>query len=125
MASKPKTLGRPTKYKEEYCEQLIEHMSLGHSFESFASVVNVNRDTLYEWCSTQPNFSDAKKCGSSKSLKALEEIGLDGMKGLIKGFNVAAWIFMCKNRHSDMFRDAVEVGNAEKKPFILKYSVDE
>ena len=28
-------VGRPTKYKPEYCEMLIEHMSEGLSFESF------------------------------------------------------------------------------------------
>ena len=122
---KANLLGRPTKYKSEYCQKLIDHMALGHSFESFAGTIDVNRDTLYEWCSVHENFSDAKKVGVSKSLLALEDIGLQGMTGVIKGFNVAAWIFTCKNRHSDMFKDTVELGNTERKPFVLKYSVDE
>jgi hypothetical protein len=124
MAVKSHT-GRPTKYKEEYCSQLIEHMSKGHSFESFAGVISINRDTLYEWVSVHTPFSDAKKIGVSKALLALEHIGLDGMTGMIKGFNPAAWIFTCKNRHSDMFKDNIEIGNAGLKPFVLKYSLDE
>jgi hypothetical protein len=117
--------GRPSKYDPKFCDMLIEHMAKGYSFESFAGDIGVNRDTLYEWTSVHSNFSDAKKTGASKSLKAMEEIGLLGMTGELKGFNVAAWIFTCKNRHSDMFRDSVEIGNAEKKPFVLKYSIDE
>lgn len=122
---KKNLVGRPSKYKPEYCEEVVQHMALGHSFESFASCIGVNRDTLYEWCTMHEAFSDAKKRGSVKSLKTLEEIGLAGMKGDLKGFNVTAWIFICKNRHSDMFRDSVDLGNANQKPFILKYSLDE
>jgi hypothetical protein len=117
--------GAPTTYREEYCEQVISHMSRGFSFESFAGVISVNRDTLYEWCHVHHDFSDAKKIAVQKSLLALETIGLDGMTGELKGFNVASWIFTCKNRHSDMFKDKMEIGTVDNKPFVLKYSLDD
>lgn len=67
-----KPVGRPSKYKPEYCEQLIEHMSNGYSFESFAADLSVSKDTLYEWSKVYPEFSDAHAVGRMKLLKHLE-----------------------------------------------------
>ena len=75
---------------------LIAHMKSVHSFESFASVVNVDRDTLYNWCKLFPEFSDAKKIGRMHCQAGLENIGKGLMTGKIKG-NVAAWCFFMKN----------------------------
>ena len=125
MAEAKRGRGAPTSYKPEYCEQLIDHMSVGYSFESFAGVISVCRDTIYEWCLVHKDFSDAKRKAVQKSLLALETIGLEGMKGDLKGFNVASWIFTCKNRHSDMFKDKMEIGTVDNKPFVLKYSLDD
>lgn len=102
-------IGRPTSYKEEYCEMLIEHMRHGYSFESFAATIDVNRDTLYEWCKVHAKFSDAKKIAKDKSLLFFEKVGIAGMTGKLKGFNVAVWIFSLKNRHSDLYSDMVNL----------------
>ena len=66
--------GRPTKYKPEYCEKLIEHMSQGLSFESFAGEVNVSRSTIYLWADEHPDFSDAKSIGASKCENLWEKV---------------------------------------------------
>ena len=124
MNKKQKT-GRPSKFKEEYCDMLVKHMSQGLSFESFGAQLSVCRDTLYEWDRVHPNFSYAKKIGKLKSLEVLEKIGMQGMIGKIKGFNVASWIFTCKNRHPDMFQDKMELGQDQLKPFTLNYKLDE
>lgn len=58
--------GRPTKFKKEYCEGLIKHMSGGLSFDTYAAVIEVNPDTLYEWLKKHKNFSEAKKLASIK-----------------------------------------------------------
>ncbi len=55
--------GRPTKYKKEYCEQLIEWMREGRSFWTFASTVPCTIETLSEWCRVHPEFSEAKRLG--------------------------------------------------------------
>jgi hypothetical protein len=116
-------IGRPTKYKEEYCELLIAHMAKGYSFESFASTINVNRDSLYEWTHKHEDFSDAKKVGKDKSLFTLEQIGMAGMTGKLKGFNVAAWIYTLKNRHNDLYSDNITLTSGDK-PFVLNYTVE-
>lgn len=98
MTDSNKKRGRPSKFKEEYCDMLIEHMKKGMSFESFAAVINVNRDTLFEWRRVEPNFSDAYKKALEVSLYTWEQLGHAGMMGKVAGFNPTLWIFNMKNR---------------------------
>lgn len=74
--SSQKRLGAESKYKEKYCEMLIEHMAQGLSYESFAGTIGVNRDTLYEWQKKFPEFDEAKKHGRDKSLLFWESLGI-------------------------------------------------
>lgn len=100
--------GRPTDYKPEFCELLIEHMGEGFSFEAFAGVVNCNRDTLYEWANVHPEFSDAKKIGFERNRLTWERIGIDlARKG---DGNATAFIFNMKNRFPKEWRDKIETG---------------
>ncbi len=71
--------GRPTEYKPEYDQKLIEHMNKGFSFESFAGVVSVTRATVYNWLDQHPSFLDAKDNGRQKSLLFWETQGIDGL----------------------------------------------
>lgn len=89
--------GRPTKYKPEYCEQLIKHMAMGLSYETFGATINVAQSTVYLW-EKHPEFSEAKKEGFDKSRLFWERLGTAGAMGKIKNFNVTAWIFSMKNR---------------------------
>lgn len=87
MATKKKTTrkgqgvggGQPTKYREEYCEQMIEFFSKPSyegkkknnedvkvakefpTFVRFAHKIGVDRDTLLEWKKVHPKFSCAYK----------------------------------------------------------------
>ena len=101
------TTGRPTKFRPQYCDMLIVHMSEGLSFEAFAGLVNVNLDTLYNWESLFPEFSDAKKIGVQKSRLFWETVGRQGAVGRIKNFNAASYCFNMKNRFqwSDRYVD--------------------
>lgn len=73
-------------------------MSQGFGFESYAAVIDVNSDTLYEWAKVHPEFSEAKKVAYDKSLRKFEQIGMAAMLGKIKGFQASVWIFTMKNR---------------------------
>lgn len=109
MAKNPE--GRPSKYRPEYCSELIVHMAKGLSFESFAAVVAVNRDTLHEWCKVHEAFSDAKKEAFDKNLLFWENHGIEGLYSITdydeetgkplksKTLNSTVWIFNMKNRH--------------------------
>ena len=100
-------MGQPTKYKPEYCQQLEKHMGLGYSFEAFASKLDVDRQTLYNWCVMHPEFKEAKDKGTEKSRYRLER-NLMRTARTGKG-NVIASLFMLKNRFPNEWRDRKEV----------------
>lgn len=109
MDEKP-NIGRPSKYKQEYCQMLIEHMKDGLSFESFAAIISVNRDTLHEWVKVHSDFSEAKKTAFDLNLLFWEKHGIEGLYNTTeydekgkpsssKSINSTVWIFNMKNRH--------------------------
>lgn len=93
-----KVMGRPKKFKKEYCKMLEEHMTQAYSYESFAAKIGVTRDCLYKWEKSHPNFLYSKKKGKDSELLRMEQIGFQGMTGKLKGFNSTVWIFMMKNK---------------------------
>lgn len=116
-------VGRPSKYMPEYCEQLIDHMSKGYSFDSFAGVVEVNQDTLHEWAKVHEEFSESKNIAFSKCKIFWEKIGIDNILNISEtesfgkneyntksvSLNSSAWIFNMKNRFK--WRDKQEDEN--------------
>lgn len=107
-------VGRPTKYKEEFCQMLIDHMSEGYSFDSFAGIVEVNIDTLYEWAKVQKKFSDAKNIGTAKSMAWWERIGRMGMINEIPFFNDRIWRLNMINRFRAQWSDGTKNENNDK-----------
>lgn len=114
--------GAPSKYKPEYCQMLIDHVTQGMSFETFGVDLKVNRDTLQEWAKVHPDFSEAKKNAYDASFKFWERVGFAGMSGKIKNFNAAVWIFSMKNRFK--WTDKVEIGGQENAtPIVFNYKL--
>lgn len=73
-------------------------MSQGFSFQSFAGEIGVSAKTLHDWAHRYPDFGEAKFQAEVKSLRAWEQLGMDGMLGKIKGFNATVYIFSMKAR---------------------------
>lgn len=108
---------RPTKFEDEYCDMLIEHMSKGLSFESFAGVVDVCKQTLYNWKNDHPEFLDAVNRGTEKSRLFWERLGIAGAAGKREGFNATSYIFNMKNRFPNEWRDRHEfIGGSTATP---------
>lgn len=111
-------MARPSKYKPEYCKEIIKFFDKEPHFEtpvittykdgttkeeikfipcdlptlaSFASKIKVHRDTIHEWSKKHPKFSD-----SIKRAKELQEkiLVTNGLKGL---YSTAFAIFTAKN----------------------------
>ena len=112
--------GRPTKYKPEYCEKLVQHMADGYSFESFGGKVDVGRESLYRWEAKHQEFRDAKKRGSTKSQLHWEHMGRLGLGS--KTFNATVWIFNMKNRFGwrDRTEQEVNVKHERYEDFIKR-----
>ena len=82
-------LGRPSAYKPEYCERVIELGKDGASVMEMACELDVVRDTLYEWAKVHPEFSDAFTRARQWSQAWWERTGKSGM--MAPGFNAAVW----------------------------------
>lgn len=114
-------VGRPTLYKPEYCQMLIEHMARGGSFEGFAGTIRVSSEVLYDWIERHSEFLQAKKEGFAASRKFWEQTMADQATGKINGSSTAL-IFALKNRFPKDYRDRTEqkvqayVGDIESDP---------
>lgn len=91
-------VGRPSKYRPEYCDMVVEHMSHGYGLETFAAKISVCKDTVYEWTKVFPEFSDAVERGRCASLRYWETIGILGTMGKIK-LNSRLFALQMANKH--------------------------
>ena len=82
---------------------LEEHFADGLSFESFAGVIGVAKQTIDNWLDKYPEFMDARKRFEGKS-QLLWERRLASLATTGEG-NATAIIFGLKNRASDSWRD--------------------
>ena len=115
--------GRPTKYKKEYCQQVVDFMAQGYSKEATAAHINIAKDTFYAWEKKHAEFSDAIKEGEQKSRLWWEKIGMGGMVGKVPGFNATTWIFNMKNRHG--WVDKKEITGKDGGSFNITVTSDD
>jgi len=114
------TLGRPSKYKPEYDQMLIDHMASGLSFESFAGLIQVCEDTIYEWAKAHASFSEAKRQGFARNRLWWEQMGnahivhTDSKFESSPKLNSTVYIFNMKNRFPKQWRDRTEVKSTVK-----------
>ena len=93
--------GRPTTYRPEYCEAVIEYMGKGKSLTSFAGSLKQSAKTVYEWIERHPEFADAVEVARAARLVPWE----DKLLVSEKGGEVAATIFALKNSAPDEWRE--------------------
>ena len=101
LESKQNGRGRPTKYKPEYCQGIIDFFkkegkplyktvtyqgevkreligNLPAFFEAYADEIGVHTDTLLQWCKDYEDFSVAYKRAKDIQRLQFEEKGLSG-----------------------------------------------
>jgi len=94
--------GQPTKYKPEYCQEVVSFLGQGHSVRAFAGQVKVTTESIYTWMHEYPEFSDAVKLGKAACVKWYEQFFKAMAAGQIRPIdggktNAAAAIFLAKN----------------------------
>lgn len=122
-------VGRPSDYKPEYCQMLIDHMAQGLSFEAFGGIVDCSKETLYTWSEKHPEFLDAKKIATQKCRVFWEKLGVDHIinwsgKDGGKSLNTGVWVFNMKNRFKDEWRDRQEVEHSQDKEQVIRIAFD-
>ena len=106
-----KPTGRPSDYKDEYCQMMIDHCSQGLSFESFAGLIGIGKTTLYRWAEENETFRDAKDIAQQKCRLWWEKAGNQGlfMGGKDNPFNASVWVYSMKCRFRDTWTEKKEV----------------
>jgi len=103
----PNPVGRPSKYKPEYCEAVIKHMSEGASLTSFAASIDVSRATINVWMEEHKEFLEAAMTAKSKCAAWWESVG---RKNAVEGGgNATLVVFGLKNMAADDWRDKREL----------------
>jgi len=112
--------GRPTKYKPQYCQELIDHMAQGLSYDCFIpSDQYVSTATLYVWEKEYPEFLEAKGMAFHKNRMFWEKVGADQATGAIQG-SATAYVFNMKNRFNWSDRREIKIEDSSKATEELK-----
>ena len=106
---KDENRGRKSKYKEEYCDLLVEMMSKGKTFAAFISHIGIHPSTANYWVKNRPDFRDAKDRAILASLAYWEDVGERASRGEMPGANAALYKFLVKNRYPTVYKETQEV----------------
>jgi hypothetical protein len=95
-------------YHPDYGEMLIDHMSRGHSLESFGYAAKVSITVINRWRKENPHFQEAYRMGEQARLYNLEEKIQGQIEGTIDG-KAATLIFALKNQFPNHYQDKQQV----------------
>jgi len=136
--------GRPSKFKSEYCEQVLKLCVLGATDKDIANFFEVDERTINRWKHDYPEFSFALKKGKIEAdanvavslyRRAVGYIHDDEKIFLHEGKTVrvkitksyppdtTAAIFWLKNRQPDYWKDSKVLQGDQKNPVVLASTV--
>ncbi len=113
-------MGRPTKYKKEMCETVIELMKEGASQQEVLAVLDISNDTFYRWKKENEEFSETIKRGIQLSQAWWERKGRISLDD--RQFNSTLWYMNMKNRFK--WADKQEVKNEGNVTIVMDTGID-
>lgn len=105
-ANKKRGRGRPTKYKSEFCDQIIAHGKEGKGVAEIAAAFDVTRETIYDWLRSKTEFSDAYVRAKVHCQAWWEEKGRTMLEG--GAMNAGLWKLNMVNRFPGDWKDKTE-----------------
>jgi tRNA U34 5-methylaminomethyl-2-thiouridine-forming methyltransferase MnmC len=66
-------MGRPSEYREEFCQTAVDCLSKGYSLSVLAGELDVSRQTVDAWMKAHPEFLDAVSRGRAKGARVWED----------------------------------------------------
>lgn len=92
--------GRPSSYRVEFCQRIVELMSEGRSLDGCAAILGVNPDSLYTWQKLHNQFSEAVKAGRAAAITFWETRLLDIAQGGSGNAQAIQWALRNRSRAS-------------------------
>lgn len=92
-------IGRPTDYRPEYCESVVEFGKRGKSMVAFADHVGVDRSTINRWREAQPDF----RVALSRAMVAAQAFWEDRLENNLgnREYNARMIEFLLASRFED------------------------
>jgi len=111
-------------YDERYGEQLIEHMSKGHTLSSFPFVAKVSLSVINRWRKENPHFMEAVEMGKVAKHYYWETILNGQADGTVDG-KPAPVIFALKNYFPRQFKDKQEVSHSVAAQIVVDTGINQ
>ncbi len=99
--------GRPTDFKKNYGDEILNLMASGLSLAASAAELGFHRQRVYDWVEKHPEFSDTIKLAKSKRQLFLERRLLSAETSPI----ITSTIFALKNAAPDDWREKIETNH--------------
>lgn len=100
--------GRPTDYRPEMCEEIIELGRQGKSHAQIAAALDVARQTLRNWAEEHPEFLAAITRAKDLSQAWFEDAGQAGL-AMGSGFNASLWAKQVSCRFREDYTDSSKI----------------
>lgn len=110
--------GRPSKYRVEFCERVVELGREGKSFTQIAVSLDVSKATLHYWADNYIEFSTALTRAKECEQAWWEQKGMDGLTA--DKFNSAVWSKSMSARFRDDYTDRKELAGVPDRPIETK-----
>ena len=98
-------VGRPTDYKPEYCDTVIQLGLDGYSYTQIARHLDVAKSTLYDWKAAQPEFAYALTRARELAQAWWEDIGRNQMVLPVQGFSASLFAKQISCRFPEDYTD--------------------
>lgn len=118
----PQPAGRPTDYRPEYCQLVVEHMSQGASLTSFAAEVGVSRATINVWMQAHPEFLEAANAGKAKCAQWWERVARNNAES--GQGNATLTVFGLKNMGAEDWADKQQVDHTSSDGSMTPKGLD-
>ena len=99
-------VGRPTKYKPEYCERVIALGKEGYSHAELAADLEVDKASLYDWAAAHEEFSTALRAAKTYEQAWFEREARSNMKN--RDFNANLWYRSAASRFREDYTERKE-----------------
>ena len=116
--------GRPTKYKPEFCDVVIDCGRAGMGKAEMAAELKIAYSNFDIWQHEHPEFQEAVKEAVRQSQAWWERQGRIATFGAVPGFNATSYIFQMKNRFKDDWREKHDVDVTSNGATIALTSID-